>query len=289
MSEYLRLLRVNQYIKNLLIFAPIFFSFNYSNLYLLKICAISCFLFCLLSSVIYIINDICDIEKDKLHPYKKYRPLANGDINKKNALILAIILICLSFIGSFLLNKSVFLFFLVYFVFNILYSLKLKKIPILDLIAISFFYIIRILIGSAITGIISSNWLYIMTFLVALVVAIAKRRGEYILSNGEKLSRHVLEYYNKDFLDFSLILISGITIVSYILYTVSERTIASVGSEYVFVTIFWVIVGFLRFLQSVLVFNKLDDPVKFIYKDNVSKLIVLLWILNFVIIKVMTR
>ncbi|MEG2511378.1 MAG: UbiA prenyltransferase family protein [Bacilli bacterium] len=214
---YLKLLRVKHYIKNILLFMPLIFSnlITTKNILLTIIGFIS---FSFMASTIYIINDIKDIESDKLHKYKKNRPLASGEITKKEAYIIAIILFTASivlnyFIGG--LNSLSYIYLLGYFILNLLYTYIFKKIVVLDIFCLMLFYVIRVYYAAAIINVEVSVWLYLTVMSFSLYIALNKRKGEYISSHH---TRKVLSSYNESFLnDFMNICIAS-TIVFYSLW-----------------------------------------------------------------------
>ena len=206
MKAYLKLMRVKHWIKNFLIFLPLIFSKNLfnTNYYLILLIGFLCF--SLTTSIIYIINDIQDVEKDRKHPKKKERPLAKGIISIKAASIfaigLAITIILLLWLLNFYTNNTIYLIviLLAYVVLNILYSIKLKNVVIFDVVILVSGFLLRVLFGSLLTNIPISNWLYLMIIFCAFYLGFGKRRNEYIKHKGEE-TREVLKSYNKEFLD----------------------------------------------------------------------------------------
>lgn len=220
--EHLKLIRVKHYIKNLLIFLPLVFSGNLMNFDLLINVLIAFFIFSFCASVVYIINDIKDIEKDKLHEKKKNRPLAKGTISKKEAIVLACLLISISFVLSFMINKIDCIYYVLFYLFiNFCYSFKLKNVPILDITILTLGFIIRVMYGCAIIDVSISSWLYLTIMSMSFYLALGKRRNEIIKSKNN--TRDVLKYYNKEFLDKFMYLCLGLTIVFYSLWTVGEN------------------------------------------------------------------
>src|SRR3989304_6646936 len=166
--DYILLARPWQYLKNLFIFAPVFFGIKLTETQLLLNSVVAFILFCLVASSVYVINDLKDIEKDRQHPTKKNRPLAAGRINKGEAVIFAVILLLISLPASFIFNQQLALVLSSYFLLNLAYSLKFKHIAIVDVIIISVGFVMRIFAGSAVTGITLSMWVILMTFLISL-------------------------------------------------------------------------------------------------------------------------
>jgi len=283
MMNIVKLLRPHQYIKNLFIFAPIFFSFTITTNSISQ-SLIAFVLFSLIASSIYILNDYMDIEEDKKHPIKSNRPLANGSISKKQAINLFILLSLVSLVSSFLYNISLFFVLLLYFILNIAYSLKLKHISIIDIFIISTGFVLRLFAGSVSSEIYLSYWIIIMTFLLALFLAIAKRRDDVLLSNQGKETRKNIDGYNLEFVNASMVLMAAVIIVSYILYTVSNEVIIKFNTEYLYMTTFFVILGILRYMQITFVEEKSGSPTSIVSKDIFLKVTILAWLCSFIVV-----
>lgn len=239
-NNYIKLIRVKHWLKNGLVFLPLFFSTNLFNLNLLLNSIIAFFAFSFTASIVYVINDISDIEKDKLHPVKKKRPLASGVISKKNAYVTTIILaICTIIMMSLLFKKtnSIFIFIIptLYILINILYSKWLKHIPIIDVVVIVCGFVLRVMYGGISIDIEVSKYLYLMIIFGSFYLGFGKRRNE-IIKNGDK-SRKVLSLYNKEFLDKNMYVALALAIVSYTLWCVDPLTIQRIGNDYIFWTI----------------------------------------------------
>lgn len=275
MRKYLKLIRVKHWLKNILIFLPIFFSINILNLNYLKISSLAFIIFCLSSSIVYIINDIKDIEKDKNHPIKKYRPLASGKVTKNKAFILLVFLVIIDLLLMTYLyininSVLVYLIPIIYIVINILYSFILKDIPIIDVGVIVLGFVLRVMYGGITTNIEVSKYLYLMIIFGAFFLAFGKRRNE-ILKNGSK-SRKSLNIYNKEFLDKNMYVMLGLAIVSYTLWCVDKDTITRVGNDYLFWTIPLVMI-ILQLYSLNIEGNSHGDPIEVFLSDK--KLIVM--------------
>ena len=218
MNKYLRLIRVKQYIKNIFFFLPLIFGGELFNGSLFIKTAAGAFLFSLASSAIYIINDIKDINEDKLHPKKCKRPIASGQINIKSGYFISILLFLVSTTGSFLLNKLFFLLLVFYLLLNFLYSFKFKHLPIIDVSVISTGFMIRVLSGAVLSGINPSVYLILMTFLISLFIAFAKRYDDVVLASNGLSTRKNIDGYNKEFILISMSVLAAVNIVSYIIY-----------------------------------------------------------------------
>lgn len=219
--EYIKLIRVKHYIKNFLVFFPLVFSGNLLKIDLLTKAILAFIAFSFVASIVYIINDLKDIEKDRLHETKKNRPLAKGSVTKKEAYILMIVLSILITIILYLLKSfSCFICLLIYLVLNIGYSLKLKNIPIIDIAILTSGFLIRVIYGGCCINVTVSSWLYLTVMSMAFYLSLGKRRNEFIKSN--KKTREVLKYYTKEFLDNFMYLSLSLTIVFYSLWTTSN-------------------------------------------------------------------
>ncbi len=276
-------IRVKQWIKNLLIFAPLFFSFK---LFISEDLFSSIILFLTFSfsaSFIYILNDIIDLEKDKLHPRKRNRPLPSGKLSKFNAIIIASILIALSISITYLyLNTNTLFIILAYVLLNLLYTLKLKHISIIDALCIAIGFELRIFAGCFAIGVLPSHFILMVTLFLALMLAFIKRKGELNSLNDESAShRKSLENYTVSLLDKFIFSSASISIFAYSLYTIDEHVIANVGNDYLKYSLIFVIYGIYRFIQltEINIYNKEGDPTTLIYKDRPIQLCLLLWVL----------
>lgn len=217
MRTYLQLFRVKHYIKNLLIFVPIFFGGTFFVPQKLGAAFGGFISFCLISSAVYILNDMCDYEKDRKHPVKCNRPLASGKISFIAAgIYLAVCLIVSSSI-SFFINKFACVFLLLYFSLNAAYSMGLKNIPIIDVIILASGFVIRIFFGGYISGTEISKWLYLVVMVGSLYLGLGKRRNELRKHTG---TRDVLKYYTDSFLDKNMYVCVALADVFYALWTI---------------------------------------------------------------------
>lgn len=241
--------------------------------------------FSLLASSIYIINDYRDIEADRAHPEKCKRPLASGAVSKNTAIVIFVLLVMIGLAGAWFI-KPKFLFIAgIYFAMNIGYCFGLKNISILDIIIVSIGFVLRIKAGGIIANIAVSEWLMIMVFLLALFMAIAKRRDDIVLkiASGRDM-RVASKGYNMDFLNASLALVSAVIIVAYLMYTMDPATMARFSTYRLYYTCIFVIAGLMRYLQITYVENNTGSPTKILYKDRFIQLTILLWILSFYVI-----
>ncbi|QIK54270.1 decaprenyl-phosphate phosphoribosyltransferase [Dysgonomonas sp. HDW5B] len=284
---YLKLLRIHQWVKNLFVFAPIFFSFSFLNLEAL-INALYAFIgFSFIASSIYIINDWKDIELDRQHPTKKERPLASKDISVRNAFMVCIALLILGFSTYLFILKNdiaaILLFF--YFVLNVFYCFKLKQLSIVDITIVAIGFVIRLFIGSTVTSIALSHWIIILTFLLALLLVVGKRRNDVVIfaETGQEMRKSITGY-NIEFLNTIITSVVTIIIFSYIMYTISSEVILRNG-EHLYITSLFVILGLFRYLQAIFVEKKGDSPTKLVLKDRFLQITILCWIVSFILIR----
>ncbi|MDY3537529.1 UbiA prenyltransferase family protein [Riemerella anatipestifer] len=288
MKKYFNLLRVEQWVKNFFIFVPLLFSGKILETDLFYLSFFAFLIFSLTASSIYIINDYMDIDSDRQHPEKKNRPLASGAISKTTAQILFSGLI-LSILGSLWIGLSVFnigniwkfgSIILFYFVMNLAYTFKLKHIAILDITIIAIGFVLRVLAGGYITGLIITQWAILLTFVLALVLAIGKRRGELVNAQLTGKTRKALDGYNIQFADIALSISCALAIVCYLMFTLSPEVQARFHPR-VFYTVIFVLFAFLRYLQQTLVYNRTESPTKIVYRDRYIQITLVLWIIVF--------
>ena len=283
LADHIKLLRPKDWAKNLFLFIPSFFAekfFDLENLYLLALGFVS---FSFMASCIYILNDYRDIEDDRKHPVKKSRPLAAGKVKKSTGLVVAILLFLASCTIAYFLDDSYQLLFVLglYFTLNFAYSLGFKNIAILDILILAAGFVLRVKAGAVIAMVDTSEWLMIMTYLLALFLSIAKRRDDLLLKmeTGTDM-RKSISGYNLDFLNTMLALFSAIIIVSYIMYTVSGQTYVRLKTHRLYYTSVFVIAGILRYLQITFVLKKSGSPTEILYKDRFIQCTLLLWVLS---------
>jgi decaprenyl-phosphate phosphoribosyltransferase len=272
-------MRVDQYIKNVFIFLPILFSLKISNTSLLLSSFIAFIAFSMVASAVYIMNDLHDIDEDNAHPIKKHRPIASGAISKKHAVIIMLVLLLFGILLILSVSLEASSIIALYFFMNIAYTFYLKRIAIVDINIISIGFILRLFVGSSVTNIILSKWIIIMTFLLALFLALSKRRDDVIIfsDTGRKM-RKSIDGYNLAFLDASMSIMASVVIVAYTIYT------ASFNSEYLYLTTFFVILGILRYLKIALVHKNSGSPTRIVNGDRFMKLILICWVVSFSLI-----
>ena len=276
------LMRTHHYVKNIFIFLPLFFAQKITDQALLTNTIIAFLAFSILASAIYILNDYHDIEEDRLHPRKKNRPLASGAITKTQAIFLMIALSAASFTLITTLSVEATKILVAYAIINITYSLYLKHVAILDITIIATGFVLRLFIGSEVTNIPLSMWIVIMTFLLALFLALAKRRDDVLLylDTGKK-TRKVIDGYNLQFLDGAMMVMASVVIVAYTVYTTSQEVIDRTQSEYIYLTAIFVILGIMRYLQITYVLKNSGSPTRIALTDRFMQLTLLGWIFSF--------
>ncbi len=283
LSTLFRLLRPRQWIKNAFVVAPLFFSSAHWTLQSVKDVSLGVVVFCLLSSAIYILNDIFDRKADRLHALKKHRPLAARDISLPIAWLLFALLSLLGVTLAFFLCGTFLWFALGYYVLQILYCFWLKHISLIDVTVISLGFVLRVLAGAALIAATPTPWIIIMTTLLALFQGLAKRRDD-LVREVDGSHRRSLGGYNKHFLDVSISVILGSLLVAYLIFTTDQSVIDRFGTENLFYTTPLVILGILRYLQITLVEEKSGSPTEIILHDRFLILSIVGWIISFLLV-----
>jgi decaprenyl-phosphate phosphoribosyltransferase len=287
MKYYIKLLRPKDWAKNLFLFVPSFFAKHIFTADKIEVLLAGFVAFCCIASSIYIINDYRDIEDDRKHPVKSKRPMASGKVKPSHAIVIFVFLIIIGGGFAYIANPDLqFLFVLgAYFVVNLAYSFGLKNIAILDMLILAAGFVFRVKGGAIITHVDSSEWLIIMTFLLALFMAIGKRRDDLLLKevSGTEMRKSV-SGYNLEFLNTMLGLFSAIIIVAYISYTVSPKTVHRLGTYRLYYSSVFVIAGIMRYMQVVFVNQKAGSPTDILYKDRFIQITILSWVVSIYII-----
>lgn len=284
LSQILKLTRVHHYVKNIAVFLPLFFSgqfleaFNSTDFIKLLILFVA---FCFTSSIIYIVNDTVDVDKDRLHPVKRYRPIASGFFSKKQALIIAAFLLLV--VCTLLIYLGEVAWFIVaYFILNLLYSFKLKNIAIIDVTCVSLGFLLRILAGGFAVAIAVSQWMTIIVFLLSMSIAFAKRRDDLTVTNNDgTVLRKAQSGYSLPFIDMAKSICFSITLIAYIMYSISNEVIERLGTDKLYTTSLFVFIGIMRYMQISVVENKSGSPVKILAKDTFLQIVILCWIMLF--------
>jgi 4-hydroxybenzoate polyprenyltransferase len=289
MKQILLLLRPHQWLKNTFIFLPLFFNQKIGDPDFLIPALVAFLVFSFAASSIYCLNDIIDVEADRLHLKKCNRPIASGAVSRSNGYILMFVMITLASILTLLYFQEkrwiVLGVILTYYFMNIGYSIKLKNYAIVDVFIIAAGFVMRILMGGFSTGIYISHWIVLMTFLLALFLAFAKRRDDLVIFEESGIKpRKNISRYNLDFLNQTITIIASITMVSYVMYTVSEEVIKRMNTEYLYFTTIFVLAGILRYLQLTMVDIRSGNPTEILIKDRFIQATIAGWLIAFFII-----
>lgn len=281
LRDLLTVARIHQWVKNLFIFLPAFFgqALDGVSIFYLLLAFVS---FSLSASAVYIFNDIIDASSDRLHKSKKKRPIASGAINYRLGFTLSFGFIILSLGMAYYIHPLFLGACWVYLFQNILYSLWLKKLALVDVTIISFGFLIRLFAGGVVADIPVSNWMYIMTFLLAMLLALGKRRDDLLILKQEgQQVRQAIQGYSIEFINMVSVMLGGVIVVSYIMYTLSAEVILRVESPYAYLTSLFVFLGILRYLQLSLVYENSGSPTLILLRDNPIRLLVTAWLLTF--------
>jgi 4-hydroxybenzoate polyprenyltransferase len=285
MIKYFFLLRVHHWSKNAFLFIPAFFAGILTDVGTFFLLVKGFLAFSLVASAVYIFNDYRDRESDRNHPIKKNRPLASGKVSELSAIVLMVLLAAIGIAGGFYLNALFAYGLLGYLTINILYSAGLKNVPLLDTMLISSGFLIRTLAGGWLAAVAVSQWLVIMVFLLSFFLAMAKRRDDLVLfQRGQAPLRHSSKKYTIEFVNTILALLSGVIIVSYIMYTISDDVVQRLHTDYLYVTSFFVFAGILRFLQITMVDQKSGSPTRILLTDLFIQITLVGWIISYIII-----
>jgi len=278
-KDIIQAMRPHQWSKNFFVYAALIFSQNILNLPLLLKTTIAFSAFCLISSALYIFNDLKDLEEDKLHPLKSKRPIASGKIKKSTAILMIVVLGLLGFSSALTLNKNYFIIILVYFLIQMAYSIKLKHIVILDVFVVALGFLIRVVAGGLAIEVSLSSWLLICTILLALFLALSKRRHELVLlEDGASDHRPILEEYSPYLLDQMIAVVTASTVIAYCLYTISEETVTKFGTTNLIFTVPFVLYGIFRYLYLIHQKSEGGSPEALIIKDKPLLIDIFLWI-----------
>lgn len=289
MKDIIRLIRPSQWIKNTFVFMPMFFGGRLTHTADLLDSAIVFISFSLIASSIYCLNDLIDLEADRRHPVKCHRPIASGAVSVRTAGLLMALLAAAALSVLWLLQQEerwptmgVIAF---YWLLNVAYCLKLKQYAILDVCIVAFGFVLRILAGGMATGIGLSQWIVLMTFLVTLFMSFAKRRDDVLrMEKTGEAPRKNTSRYNLTFINQAITITASVTLVCYIMYTVSPEVLANFQTDDLYLTSIFVVLGLLRYIQIAVVDQKSGDPTKIALHDHPTQLIVAGWLLTFLIL-----
>jgi len=281
----IRLLRPKQWSKNVFVLLPLFFDKKFTDMRLLGLTVLCFIIFSLAASAVYCLNDILDRKADALHPVKCKRPIASGAVSVSAGWI-ACGACALLAVGLTLWQIPDLKWLLLgYMVLNIAYSMWLKHISLVDMLVVASFYVMRVLAGAITGDIVPSQWIVVMTFLLALFLVLGKRRDDVMLQveTGTTVRRGVANY-NLQFVNMTLTLVATVTIVAYMMYTMSDEVATRFGNHYVYCTAVFVLAGILRYLQITVVENRSGSPTRVLFRDRFIQLCLLGWFLTFLLI-----
>lgn len=285
-KDIISLVRPQQWLKNVFIFLPIFFSRKLGDGACLSSALIAFVIYCLVAGSIYCLNDICDRESDRLHPTKCRRPIASGAVSMGAGYgimaLLLVLAIALTFIYDSTVRHVLLINVGIYFILNIAYCFWLKHIALVDVFVISIGFVLRVLAGGVVTGIWISPWIILMTFLLALFLSFAKRRDDVLIyeRTGDKMRLNIA-CYNLEFINMAITLVGVIVVVCYIMYTVSPEVIERMGTSNLYLTTIWVLAGILRYLQLTVVDKNSGSLTKILIHDRFIHVCIVGWVLSF--------
>ena len=280
------LIRPKQWVKNLFVFAPILFAGKLMDLPMLLTNILAFASFCCVSSSVYVLNDIIDVESDRVHKKKRYRPIAAGYVSIKQAKILFVFLIALTAVLSSMLPVLFLITISAYLVNNLLYSFKIKIVVLVDVFSISIGFILRVIAGAVAIDVSVSSWMIITTIFISLFLGISKRRAELSGPNQDNLEkqRKVLSDYDVIFVDQLNTIAATGTIISYALYTVSEKAVNAFHSDKLIYTTPFVLYGIFRYLYLLHQKNLGESPTQIVTKDVPIIINSLLWLITCAVI-----
>lgn len=278
-------MRPKQWIKNSFVFAALVFSKELFEFDCFLITLWAFLLFCLLSGSVYVINDIFDIKKDRLHPSKSKRPIASGAISIREAAFWGVTLALFSLFMSFYISLPFGIVASIYFLINLLYSIYLKKVVIIDVMSIAFCFLLRAVAGAVVIEVGISTWLILCTILIALFLGFCKRRQELLIyKEASSTHREILSEYSKGFIDQMIGVVTASTVIAYSLYTMSPEVMEKLGTHYLNITIPFVLYGIFRYLYLIYKKEGVDSPTRIILDDKPLLLNILLWGIAVIII-----
>ena len=281
--EWLRLLRPHHWVKNSFLAAPLFFAPSAVTPRSIGAVILGVICFSALASAVYILNDYFDRDSDRKHPTKCARPLAAGTIATPVALVIMVALLCGALVLAINLSAAFGTVCGVYVLVNLLYSLWLKHVAIIDVLLISLGFVLRIKGGAVLVGVEPSVWIIIMTGLLAAFLAFAKRRDDLVIELDSN-QRGSLNGYNKAFLDTSMAVLLGALLVGYLIWTTDQQVMARLGTDQLFLTAPFVVAGLLRYLQLVLVEERSGSPTLLVLTDRFLIVTLVGWIATFAVL-----
>lgn len=287
-KAYIELMRPTHWVKNFFIFAPLLLSKQLANLFAIGSSLTAFAAFSLIVSGIYAINDVADIYRDREHPIKRLRPVSSGRVSPKEAIFIASCLIFLGALTAKGLSKDFFIALVSYVILNLLYSWVLKHIVLLDIFAVAANYVLRIIAGTVVISEPITAWVIILATLLALFLAIGKRRSEFVnLPEGREAHRRTLREYNQYFLDQLITIVATAAIMAWSLYTLDPVIADRLETAYLPLTIPLVLYGIFRYLYLVHIKGKGESPTHTLLADPPLLITVGLWFISIVIIRLL--
>lgn len=288
MLHSVKIIRPQQWVKNLFVFIPMFFGGSLLDTTDIISSIVTFIAFSLTASSVYCFNDIIDAEADRRHPVKCHRPIASGVVSRTQGYMLMATTLAVGMAATQLLPQSrmeVAAVIGCYYVLNLAYCTWLKHHAIIDVCTIAFGFVLRIIAGGVATEIVLSQWIVLMTFLLTLFLSLAKRRDDVLRmeATGEAPRKNTVRY-NLTFINQAITIAAAVTIVCYIMYTVSPDVVSTYRTNHLYLTSIFVIIGLLRYLQIAMVDQKSGDPTKVVLHDHVTQLIIVFWGLSFLIL-----
>lgn len=275
-------MRPHQHVKNVFIWLPVFFAYKITDVQAIIHTFFAFIAFSLAAGSVYGLNDILDVGADRDHPVKKNRPVASGVLSVPAAAVFSVTLFFLTFGISFVaLGRGFVVIIGAYFLLNVSYSVFLKHIAIVDVVCIAVGFVMRVLAGGSAAEVPVSHWIVIMTFLLALLLALGKRRDDLLLAASGCNSRKSLNGYSLEFVSQSMGIMTSVVIVAYLLYCVSPEVVERHKTHNLYLTAIWVVAGLLRYLQAAFVQGKSGSPTIVLLKDHFLQATIAGWILTF--------
>jgi len=278
MGVLAKALRIYQYPKNLLVFAAVVFAGELTNPTKLGLSIAAFVIMCCASSAVYILNDLRDVEKDRTHPKKRERPFASGAIKTRTGYLMASTLAIAALLGSYVINPELVLAVALYFAINISYSMGLKNVAFLDMMAVALGFVIRAVAGALAIDVVFSHWLVVCTLFLALFLVLGKRRHELVLLEDTAAGhREVLSQYSTQLLDYLILIMASSTLVVYVIYTGDQEVVERFGTGRLYLTVPFVVYGLFRYMYLVHKHDGGGDPSRTLLTDGPILATVVLW------------
>lgn len=285
MKDLIRLIRVEQWVKNVFLFVPVFFSGVIPGQATFLHLVLGVLSFSLVASAVYVLNDLVDVESDRKHPVKCARPLASGAVPKRLAIPISLGCCAAGLIPAWSLSPLFLTMLVAYLLINLAYSFRLKHIAIIDINCIAGGFLLRVFGGGAIAGIVVSHWLGVMTYLLAMFLALAKRRDDLLIKERSGVvARRAIDGYGLEFVNAAMVIFAAVLLVGYTTYTAAPEVVARYGTPFLFLSVIPVATGLLRYLQLALVMERTGSPTRLVLHDRFLQAVILAWVSFFAVI-----